>query len=117
MTFKPEFLNRIDEIVYFNPLSKEVQYRIVEKMLKELKARMAEQYYEVEFTKALKDYILENAYSPVYGARPIKRFIQDKVETTLAEAIVRGQLNTTDTYAVDVDSTGEVTVKRANVKA
>jgi ATP-dependent Clp protease ATP-binding subunit ClpB len=116
-TFKPEFLNRIDEIVYFNPLSKEVQYRIVEKMLKELKARMAEQYYEVEFTKALKDYILENAYSPVYGARPIKRFIQDKVETTLAEAIVRGQLNTTDTYAVDVDSTGEVTVKRANVKA
>src|SRR5574344_594479 len=113
-TFKPEFLNRIDEIVYFNPLSKEVQYRIVEKMLNELKGRMAEQYYAVDFTKGLKDYVLENAYSPVYGARPIKRFIQDKVETTLAEAIVRGQLNTTDSYSVDVDASGNVTVKRSN---
>jgi ATP-dependent Clp protease ATP-binding subunit ClpB len=116
-TFKPEFLNRIDEIVYFNPLSKEVQYRIVEKMLNELKGRMAEQYYAVDFTKGLKDYVLENAYSPVYGARPIKRFIQDKVETTLAEAIVRGQLNTTDSYSVDVDASGNVTVKRSNTKA
>jgi ATP-dependent Clp protease ATP-binding subunit ClpB len=71
----------------------------------------------VDFTKGLKDYVLENAYSPVYGARPIKRFIQDKVETTLAEAIVRGQLNTTDSYSVDVDASGNVTVKRSNTKA
>ncbi len=116
-TFKPEFLNRIDEIVYFNPLSKEVQYRIVEKMLNELKNRLSEQYYSVDFTKGLKDYVLDNAYSPVYGARPIKRFIQDKVETTLAEAIVRGQLNTTDSYTVGVDTSGNVTVKRSNVVA
>jgi ATP-dependent Clp protease ATP-binding subunit ClpB len=116
-TFKPEFLNRIDEIVYFNPLSKEVQFQIVEKMLNELKARLAGQYYQVEFTKKLKDYVLENAYSPVYGARPIKRFIQDKVETALAEAIVRGELNTTDTYSVTVDSSGEVKITRANTAA
>jgi ATP-dependent Clp protease ATP-binding subunit ClpB len=116
-TFKPEFLNRIDEIVYFNPLSKEVQYRIVEKMLNELKNRLSEQYYSVDFTKGLKDYVLDNSYSPVYGARPIKRFIQDKVETTLAEAIVRGQLNATDSYTVGVDTSGNVTVKRSNVVA
>ena len=116
-TFKPEFLNRIDEIVYFNPLSKEVQFKIVEKMLGELKARLAGQYYQVEFTKKLKDYVLENAYSPVYGARPIKRFIQDKVETALAEAIVKGALNTTDTYSVTVDSSGEVKITRANTAA
>jgi ATP-dependent Clp protease ATP-binding subunit ClpB len=116
-TFKPEFLNRIDEIVYFNPLSKDVQFRIVEKMLNELKGRLAEQYYAVDFTKKLKDYILDNAYSPIYGARPIKRFIQDQVETALAEAIVRGQLNTTDSYTVDVDSNGGITIKRTNVAA
>src|SRR5574344_970927 len=115
-TFKPEFLNRIDEIVYFNPLTKEVQYQIVEKMLNELKGRLAGQYYQVDFTKKLKDYVLENAYSPVYGARPIKRFIQDKVETALAEAIVKGELNTTDTYSVSVDSAGEVTVKRSDTR-
>jgi ATP-dependent Clp protease ATP-binding subunit ClpB len=116
-TFKPEFLNRIDEIVYFNPLTKEVQYQIVEKMLNELKGRLAGQYYQVDFTKKLKDYVLENAYSPVYGARPIKRFIQDKVETALAEAIVKGELNTTDTYSVSVDSAGEVKISRANTAA
>jgi ATP-dependent Clp protease ATP-binding subunit ClpB len=89
-TFKPEFLNRIDEIVYFNPLSKEVQYQIVEKMLNELKAVWLEQYYSSRLHEKLKDYILDNAYSPVYGARPIKRFIQDKVETALATAIIKG---------------------------
>src|SRR5574344_1908201 len=116
-TFKPEFLNRIDEIVYFNPLSKEVQFKIVEKMLAELKGRLAEQYYAVDFTKKLKDFILDNAYSPVYGARPIKRFIQAKVETALAEAIVRGQLNTTDSYTVSVNEKDEITITRANSAA
>ena len=116
-TFKPEFLNRIDEIVYFNPLSKEVQYKIVEKMLNELKMRLAGQYYQVEFTKKLKDFILENAYLPAYGARPLKRFIQDKVETALAEAIVRGEMNTTETYLISVDGDANVTISRANTVA
>jgi ATP-dependent Clp protease ATP-binding subunit ClpB len=116
-TFKPEFLNRIDEIVYFNPLSKEVQYRIVEKMLAELNSRLQEQFYSFTFSKKLKDYILENAYSPAYGARPIKRFIQDKVETFLAEAIIRGQVNTTDKYDVSVDEKGNLTLKGADVRA
>jgi ATP-dependent Clp protease ATP-binding subunit ClpB len=107
-TFKPEFLNRIDEIVYFNPLSKEVQRKIVDKMLNELNARLQENFYSFSFSDKLKDYILDAAYSPFYGARPLKRFIQDQVETVLAEAIVKGEVNTTDKYLVDVSPKGEI---------
>ncbi len=103
-TFKPEFLNRIDEIVYFNPLSKEVQYRIVEKMLNELNNRLKEQYYSFSFSDALKKYILDNAYSPSFGARPLKRFIQDDVETVIATAIVKGEVDTKSKYLVDVEN-------------
>ena len=83
-TFKPEFLNRIDEIVYFSPLSKETQSKIVDKMLNNLNDRLKESYYSFEFSDALKSWILNSAYSPIYGARPIKRFIQNKVETVIA---------------------------------
>ena len=100
-TFKPEFLNRIDEIVYFNPLSKDTQLLIVEKMLSELQKRLQEQYFTVSFTKALEHYILDSAYSPEFGARPLKRFIQDKVETVLATAIIDGSMSTKKAYVVD----------------
>ena len=115
-TFKPEFLNRIDEIVYFNPLSKEVQRKIVDKMLEELGKRLSGQYYNFSFSKNLANYILENAYSPTYGARPIKRFIQDKVETSLATAIIKGQVDTSGKYVVDVDKTGGILIKNASTK-
>ena len=101
-TFKPEFLNRVDEIVYFNPLSKETQAKIVSKMLGELKSRLAESYYELSFTENLKDYILENAYSPIFGARPIKRFIQNKVETVLANKIIAQEMIAGHHYLIDV---------------
>ena len=101
-TFKPEFLNRIDEIVYFNPLSKDTQAKIVAKMLGELKSRLAESYYELNFTENLKDYILENAYSPIFGARPIKRFIQNKVETVLANKIIAQDMIAGHHYLIDV---------------
>ena len=100
-TFKPEFLNRIDEIVYFNPLSKDTQLLIVEKMLSELQKRLQEQYFTVSFTKALEQYILDSAYSPEFGARPLKRFIQDKVETVLATAIIDGSMSTKKAYVAD----------------
>mgnify|MGYP002515412993 CR=1 FL=1 len=103
-TFKPEFLNRIDEIVYFNPLSKEVQYRIVEKMLNELNNRLKEQFYSFSFSDELKHYILDCAYSPAFGARPLKRFIQDNVETVIATAIVKGEVNVQDKYLVSVNN-------------
>ena len=109
-TFKPEFLNRIDEIVYFSPLTKEVQGKIVDKMLNDLNRRLQESYYSFEFTDSLKEYILDSAYSPQFGARPIKRFIQNNVETLIARAIVEGKVDTAKKHKVDyVD--GEVFIR------
>lgn len=105
-TFKPEFLNRIDEIVYFNPLSRSVCQQIVDKMLNELRERLSQQYYNVSFTNEVKEYIIDNAFSPIYGARPIKRFIQEKIETLLATAIVKGEMDTEGKFLVEKDSSG-----------
>ena len=102
-TFKPEFLNRIDEIVYFKPLNKEVQMKIVDKMLNILNQRLKEFYYSFEFSDALKKYILDSAYSPTYGARPIKRFIQNEIETRIATKIIAQEINTKDKYLVDYE--------------
>ncbi len=111
-TFKPEFLNRIDEIVYFSPLSKEVQGKIVTKMLNDLNRRLQESYYSFEFTDAVKAYILNNAYSPQFGARPIKRFIQNNIETLIAREIVNGHLSIEKKYIVDY-SDDKVVIKEA----
>ena len=99
-TFKPEFLNRIDEIVYFKPLGKETQKGIVEKLLNQLNDRLKESFYSFEFSDSLKDWILDSAYSPNFGARPLKRFIQNNVETVLATKIISGEVNTKDKYLV-----------------
>ncbi len=110
-TFKPEFLNRIDEIVYFNPLSKGVQLKIVDKMLHELQGRLEGQFYSVEFTDALKKWILDSSYTPNFGARPIKRFIQDKVETALATSIIKGEIDTKNKFLVD-EKNSQVTISK-----
>ncbi len=102
-TFKPEFLNRIDEIVFFNPLDKSMQRLIVKKMLSELGKRLAERYYVVDFDESIVDYVLETAYSPKFGARPLKRFISDKIETYLATKIVEGNLSTEKKYILSFD--------------
>ena len=103
-TFKPEFLNRIDEIVYFSPLSKEVQGKIVTKMLNDLNKRLQESYYSFEFSDKVKEYILNNSFSLQFGARPIKRFIQNNVETLIAKEIVEGKISTEKKYLVDYDN-------------
>ena len=110
-TFKPEFLNRIDEIVYFNPLSKDVQLKIVDKMLHELQGRLEGQFYSVEFTDALKKWMLDSSYTPNFGARPIKRFIQDKVETALATSIIKGEIDTKNKFLVD-EKNDQVTISK-----
>lgn len=102
-SFKPEFLNRIDEIVYFNSLNKDVQYKIVEKMLNDLKERLLSEYYVVDFKDNIKDYVIENAFSPEFGARPLKRFIQHNIETELARKIIAGELKTGKKYMVGYD--------------
>ena len=112
-SFKPEFLNRIDEIVYFNSLSKEVQYKVVEKMLNDLKKRLLNEYYIVDFTNNIKDYVLDNAYSPDFGARPLKRFIQHNIETVLAKMIIEQELKTGKKYIVDYDKSKGIIVNKA----
>ena len=110
-TFKPEFLNRIDEIVYFSPLNKDTQSKIVDKMLNNLNDRLKESYYSFEFSDALKSWILESAYSPTFGARPIKRFIQNKVETNIANKIISQEVDTSHKYLVDYQN-DEVVIKQ-----
>ncbi len=110
-TFKPEFLNRIDEIVYFNPLDKESQGKIVDKMLNLLSSRLQENYYNFSFSKELKDWILDSAFSPIYGARPIKRFIQNEVETKVATEVIAGKIDTKSKYLVDYKN-GEVVIEK-----
>ena len=110
--FKPEFLNRIDEIVYFSPLNKDTQLKIVSKMLNELKQRLLENYYSVEFSDQLKLFILDSAYDEEFGARPLKRFIQNEVETPLAKAIIKQEINTKDKYLVDIDSNHQIIINK-----
>ena len=112
-TFKPEFLNRIDEIVYFNPLGLDVQKQIVKKMLAELQNRLKEQYVSVSFSQKVEDYVLDRAYSQEFGARPLKRFIQDKIETYLASQIVAGTLDTEAKYILDMNG-DELILSKAN---
>ena len=109
-SFKPEFLNRIDEIVYFNYLDKDVQLKIVDKMLNDLKGRLENEYYVVDFTDSLKEYILDQAYNKEFGARPIKRYIQHNVETVLARKIIDGTLKPKNKYTVDYIN-NEIVVK------
>ena len=109
-SFKPEFLNRIDEIVYFNYLDKPVQLKIVDKMLNDLKGRLENEYYVVDFTDSLKEYILDQAYNKEFGARPIKRYIQHNVETVLARKIIDGTLKPKNKYTVDYIN-NEIVVK------
>ena len=99
-TFKPEFLNRIDEIVYFKPLDKDTQKKIVVKMLSLLQKRLSESYYEIDFDNSVVDYIIDSSYSPTYGARPIKRFIQKQIETLLAMKIISQEISINKRYVL-----------------
>ena len=99
---KKEFINRIDEIVCFNNLSPEVINEIIEKLLNDLSTRLSMQDVYVSFTKDVKKYIQKNAYVPVFGARPIKRFIQKQIENLIAKAIVDNEIKKDKHYTVDL---------------
>jgi len=103
-TFKPEFLNRIDEVIYFNPLNKESQIKIIDKLLNILKARLYEEHYYIDFTDKVKGYIINNSFSPEYGARPLKRFIQREIETFLSKQILSEKLEVNKKYFVDIEN-------------
>jgi ATP-dependent Clp protease ATP-binding subunit ClpB len=109
--FKPEFLNRIDETVYFNTLNKEVQYKIVDKMLNDLSKRMLNEYYVISFDQSVKDYVLDSAFSYEFGARPLKRFIQHNIETVLARDIIAGKIKTAKKYLVSYKGNDEIGIE------
>ncbi len=90
--FRPEFLNRVDEIVMFRPLLPEQIGRIVELLLGKLRGRLAERKITVDLSDAARDFIAESAYDPVYGARPLRRYLQTNVETPLARRLISGDL-------------------------
>ena len=98
--FRPEFLNRLDEIIMFKPLTKENIGNIVDLMMADLNRRLADQEIRLELTDEAKSYIIEGGYDPVYGARPLKRFLQKNVETLAARMILSGNVQTEDTIVI-----------------
>jgi ATP-dependent Clp protease ATP-binding subunit ClpB len=111
-TFRPEFLNRIDEIVEFEPLTREQIGEIVELQLARLRARLAERGLSLELTDAAKEHLAEAGWDPTYGARPLKRAIQRLVENPLALRLLEGDFEEGDTVRVDVED-GELTFEKA----
>ena len=100
--FRPEFLNRLDEIIMFKPLTKDNVGKIVDLMVKELSDRLANQELSLELTDAAKQMVVDNGYDPVYGARPLKRYLQNYVETLTAKKILSGDVHAGDTIVLDV---------------
>ena len=103
--FRPEFLNRLDEIVFYKPLSKKEIYPIIDLMLTKLKERLADKQLDLEVTDSAKELIVKEGYDPIYGARPLKRYIQSKLETLIARTMIAEDLDP-DTV-IKVDSDGE----------
>ena len=115
-SFRPEFLNRLDEIVFYKPLSKENIGSIIDLQMKDLRERLQAKQITLEMTDAAKQYIIDNAYDPVYGARPLKRFLQSHVETLLAKKIIAGEIgsddNNAEMFLVTIDAeNGELVVR------
>ena len=108
-SFRPEFLNRLDEIVFYKPLQKENIGKIVDLMLKDLKYRLSGKNLSLEVSEAAKDYIIEKGYDPNYGARPLKRLIQSEVETLIAKEIIKKDIPAGSVLKVDAVD-GKLTV-------
>ena len=105
-SFRPEFLNRLDEIVFYKPLTQENIGRILELQLQDLKKRLAEKQLDITLSDKAKAYIIDNGYDPVYGARPLKRFLQSKVETLAARIIIARDPAPGSVITVDCDENG-----------
>jgi len=113
MKFKPEFLNRIDEIVMFKPLMKNEIIKIIELSLQEIQNRIINNNIMLSMTDRAKQFIADQAYSPVYGARPIKRYLQKHVETEIAKRIISGTLGEGDTALIDEEDNKIIISKKS----
>ncbi|WMJ76325.1 ATP-dependent chaperone ClpB [Sedimentibacter sp. MB35-C1] len=104
--FRPEFLNRLDEIVFYKPLKKDEISSIVDLMIKDLQSRLKDKHITVVLTEQAKLAIVDQGYNPIYGARPLKRFIQKNIETLIARMIIAGKAEYDSTVKIDYDNTG-----------
>jgi ATP-dependent Clp protease ATP-binding subunit ClpC len=109
--FRPEFLNRLDEIIVFRQLTKDEVKQISDILLKEVFNRLTEKNINLQVTERFKERLVEEGYNPSYGARPLRRAIMRLLEDTLAEEILSGRLGDGDTATVDVDDSGKVTIQ------
>ena len=100
--FRPEFLNRLDEIIMFKPLTKKDVTKIIDLLVKDVNKRLVEREVEIELTEAAKAYVVEEGYEPMYGARPLKRYLQKHVETLAAKMILGGNVGRCDVILIDV---------------
>ena len=105
-SFRPEFLNRLDEIVFYKPLTQAETTKILDLLLVDLNRRLADKQIKLELTDNAKKYLVQNGYDPVFGARPLKRFVQKKLETTVARAILEQKIMPKTTVKVDVTENG-----------
>ena len=110
-TFRPEFLNRLDEIVFYKPLSKENITGIIDLQIAALNRRLADKQLNLVVTDAAKNAIIDGGYDPIYGARPLKRYIQAHVETMIAKEIIGGSHAAGDTLTVDADAEGKLVLR------
>jgi ATP-dependent Clp protease ATP-binding subunit ClpB len=101
-TFKPEFLNRIDEIVFFNSLGKDVVYQILDKIIKEMEDRLVARNIKIKISDKAKEFIIDNSYDESYGARPIKRYVAQNVETLIAKELINGEIEDKSEILIDV---------------
>jgi len=102
--FKPEFLNRIDDIIFFNPLTKDIIGKIVLKFINNLESRLSKLQIQLTLTNKAIDAIVDQGFDPIYGARPIKRFIQKEIETPLSRKIIAGEIETNSKVIIDFDN-------------
>ena len=100
-SFRPEFLNRLDEIIFYKPLRKDEISKILELLIQDLEKRLEDKHINLELTKSAKDYLIDNGYDEIYGARPLKRFVQKKLETLIAKKILSQEILPNTTVAID----------------
>ena len=112
--FRPEFLNRLDEIIMFKPLTKDNIGQIIDLMMNDLNKRLENQDVHLELTDLAKQFVIDGGYEPMYGARPLKRYLQKNVETLAAREILSGEVRAGDTILIDVQGDHLVTIVKEN---
>ena len=104
--FKPEFLNRIDEIIIFNSINKDVVYSVLDKRIKDIEKRLSDKRVRINLTESAKDFIINESYDESFGARPIKRYVSRNLETLISKAIINDEIKFNSTITVDVNNDG-----------